>query len=406
MELIIEFYKGLDALNIIIFWGIIIVIILLLIFSCILITKNKKIKKIVEIKINQYEELPIKKEELVKEEIQQSETPEEPTRLTTLEEPIKAQTIEDKKSSQTIEIEKEFVAEEHVIGYNKELSKTKDNKINNNYKEDANRVMDIKPAIELPTAPYQRNVLREMSLSQTSPIGINRQENKVGKKESLAKDLEDSLNIEEKESNLSGPEKRKIESNENTKYLETEIKKELSNIVDDSPRKTEIMTDVKPETSSKGKENNEQKTKDWEIPKIVSEPKYIPNSAETSANELLNNQPRIHENNKEKNSSAMYLEEVSRKLSEAEIPDEIERTNYELKQEEDAIISYKELMEKKDSIQTIDEEDAVISIEELMQRSNQKTQEQVEEEHKLYNLTEEEENDNFIKELKQFRSDL
>ena len=109
---------------------------------------------------------------------------------------------------------------------------------------------------------------------------------------------------------------------------------------------------------------------------------------------------------KNTNSNNMYLEEVSRKLAEAEIPDEIERTNYELKQEEDAIISFKELMEKKDSIQTIDEEDAVISIEELMNRNNQKTEAQLEEERKLYNLTEEEENDNFIKELKQFRNDL
>ena len=51
MKFIIDFYKNLDPLNLIIFWGIIIVIILLLIFSFILINKNKKLKKIVENKI-------------------------------------------------------------------------------------------------------------------------------------------------------------------------------------------------------------------------------------------------------------------------------------------------------------------------------------------------------------------
>ena len=68
-------------------------------------------------------------------------------------------------------------------------------------------------------------------------------------------------------------------------------------------------------------------------------------------------------------------------------------------------ISYKELMEKKDSIQTIDEEEAIISIEELMNRNNKKQIEE-QESSKLYNLTESEKNDDFIKELKQFRNDL
>ena len=62
-------------------------------------------------------------------------------------------------------------------------------------------------------------------------------------------------------------------------------------------------------------------------------------------------------------------------------------------------------MEKKDSIQTIDEEEAIISIEELMNRTNS-TKEEIKEDSKLYNISEEEANDDFIKELKQFRSDL
>ena len=93
-----------------------------------------------------------------------------------------------------------------------------------------------------------------------------------------------------------------------------------------------------------------------------------------------------------------YLNEVSKKLSEAKEIDGIERTEYEIKQEEDAIISYEELMQKKDSIQMIDEEDAVISIGELYEKNKQKE--------KLYNITKEEENDKFISELKHFRGDL
>ena len=46
----------------------------------------------------------------------------------------------------------------------------------------------------------------------------------------------------------------------------------------------------------------------------------------------------------------------------------------------------------------IDEEEAVISIEELMQKKDKKD--------KIYNITEEEENDKFISELKNFRGDL
>ena len=55
-------------------------------------------------------------------------------------------------------------------------------------------------------------------------------------------------------------------------------------------------------------------------------------------------------------------------------------------------------MQKKDSIKTIDEEDAIISIEELRKRKQ--------EEDKLYNITKDEEDDEFINELKHFRSDL
>jgi len=93
-----------------------------------------------------------------------------------------------------------------------------------------------------------------------------------------------------------------------------------------------------------------------------------------------------------------YLDELSKKLASQEASNDITRTPYEIKQEEDAIISYQELLQKKDSIKTVDEEDAVISIDELLAKK--------EAEERIYNITKDEENDEFIKELKDFRSDL
>ena len=136
--------------------------------------------------------------------------------------------------------------------------------------------------------------------------------------------------------------------------------------------------------------------------------KYSPNDIDPQVKELLNSVSIPINPTTQKSSSEKYLEEVSRKLAVAETTDEVERTDYELEQEENAIISYKELMSKKDSIQTIDEEEAVISIEELMNRNKPKEdlKTKAAETTKLYKLTEEEENDDFIKELKQFRNDL
>ena len=55
-------------------------------------------------------------------------------------------------------------------------------------------------------------------------------------------------------------------------------------------------------------------------------------------------------------------------------------------------------MKKKDTLKIEDEEDAIISIEELKRRKQ--------EEERIYNITKEEEDNKFINELKDFRSDL
>ena len=442
MEFIIDFYESLDTLNLIIFWGIIIVIILLLIFAFILMNKNKKLKSLVEKNNKKEEELPIKKEGLQKEKdetiefienLETEEIVEDSIALPQIPEMQKEQRQELETISKPIETEKRFVAEEHVMEYNKELFSLSNNKKNNEQPEEKNKY-DIKnkSEIEMPTGPYQRNVLREMSLGQTSPIGITTRVNKEEKKIEMAKDLEESLNKEQNEifTTKTPSIKNKKEKFEKEykkepirnkmEEVNIQIKKELSSIENPSPRKTEIKIEStsinKPNNEEIKKENiintrtnyeeisKEKEVKQEEIKPIIEKTTDM-TSGELSAKELLDRQPIILEEKTRKTSSEKYLEEVSRKLAEAEIPDEIERTDYELEQEENAIISYKELMEKKDSIQTIDEEEAIISIEELMNRNNQKNEE-IKDDIKLYKLTEEEENDDFINELKQFRNDL
>ena len=249
-----------------------------------------------------------------------------------------------------------------------------------------------------------------MALSQTSPIGITKPKEKNIER---AKELQQSL-IDNEE---------KIEKSS----IAEEIKKELSKITTEETRKTEIVDKNKIENNNRNNinrnrsdynfQNIEKKYeelpkkiykfddindtfKEKNIEKHIKEDKLITSPAKELFDSIQ--EPLIKKQNK--SSSEIYLEEVSKKLSEAEIIDEIDRTEYELEQEENAIISYKELMEKKDSIQTIDEEEAIISIEELMNRNTK--QQEIKEQSKLYNITDEEETDEFINQLKQFRSDL
>lgn len=350
MDLIVDFYNSLDVLNLIIFWGIIVVIILLIIFSSIVINKNKVKSKHVITNIedgSDEEDLPIKLS--ISEKINDDDND-----MVVSEN--KNDVIEKK-----IDENSNFVAEELVINYNNNLVEKRI--------EDGNNLRDI----EIPSKPYQRNVLREMSLSQTSPIGITKPVEK--KNVELAKDLNDSL------------------SNEKNLSIDMEIKKDMKKIDNLEIRKTDVC---KVDESNKVIKKNDVKFNN--LRDDTSEKKYY-----SQVSEILLNIPVVDVNMK-KSSSEKYLEEVSKKLSEANVNEDIERTDYELEQEENAIISYKELMLKKDSIRTVDEEDAVISIEELMNRK--KNNDDITADSKLYNITEEEENDEFLKELKQFRNDL
>ena len=346
MNFIVEFYKGLDTVNLIIFWGVIIVVLLLLIFAIIIANKNKRLEKIIEengIDIDNYdddlaikketnikitkqeniEETPVYKEQITNKQVINNnikledegtekeftpliikEEPKETAEIPTIEIPV----IEEKQ-------ETKFVAEEHVMEYDNNKFQLP------NIEKQATIDVPEKEKIDTKT-PYERNVLKEMSSNQTSPIGIAIRH--TGSEKEIAK------------------------------------ARELHNVL------------------------NESATKSNQVKNYTND-------------EYLINQKRYANTYKEPVRRGDYLEELSKKLSNATNND-VSRTEYELKQEEDAIISYQELIEKKDSIKTIDEEEAVISIDELVAKKK--------EQEKLYNLTKEEENDDFIKELKHFRSDL
>ena len=345
MKYVIDFYKELDTINLILFWGIVFVTLLLLIFSTIIVRKNRKLKKIIISKEQELEdsrnELAIKTEHI---NFIQNNIEESKKEIPITKDNYQNKTInitQEKNDNEDIPLikqnnyqininespkEKEFKAEELVIDYNKQTPILE--KIEK--KEEINKE-EIKKNITIPTGPYQKNVLRDMSLNQTSPIGIVKRENNYIQELNKAKELNESLkNIEVKNDNY-----------------ENNYEKEMNH---------------SKEMISKIYDNNQQ----------------------TDSVDTKNN------NN--------YLNEVSKKLSEATEIDGIKRTEYEIKQEEEAIISYDELMQKKDQIKIVDEEDAVISIDELYKRNNQKE--------RLYNITKEEEDNKFISELKDFRSDL
>lgn len=394
MNFIIDFYKELDTLNMIIFWGVIIVIILLLIFSILLINKNKKLKMIImkeEQEKPQEEFIPIIKEEKMPEQISESSTTNPTSKL-----PTEQNFFTPQESLQVIKEEENFIAEEHVMEYNKELfSLSNIKKANEKEPEPALYSESLKKSLSennsykvennFPNAPYQKNVLREMSLGQTSPIGIVKPKKKEIIEENKANELASSLKEEESTINDKTPDlpvnnPSIFSSTNHTPVQNNNFQSKEILPHRDIPQKEKISQEETPK-------NNKTSFKIEETPKLNN-------------NNLINKEPSLEKSiSKEKENREEYFKHLSQKMAEnVKEDDGIDRTAYELQQEENAIISYEELMQKKDTIQIVDEEDAVISIEELIARKKQ--------EEKLYHLTEDEGNDTFINELKHFRSDL
>lgn len=137
-----------------------------------------------------------------------------------------------------------------------------------------------------------------------------------------------------------------------TYYQEEDISN-ISNIEEvNSQNNNEIFQEEK--TESDGKEIYQKNVLD-DIVKQTSPVSITPSSSDP-------------ENKKEN-----YLESVSKSLEEHKETEPIELTNYEQQQEDDAIISYQELLGSQD---------------------------------KMYNITDEEEDSPFIEELKSFRKSL
>lgn len=137
-----------------------------------------------------------------------------------------------------------------------------------------------------------------------------------------------------------------------TYYQEEDISN-ISNIEEvNSQNNNEIFQEEK--TDSDGKEIYQKNVLD-DIVKQTSPVSITPSSSDP-------------ENKKEN-----YLESVSKSLEEHQETEPIELTNYEQQQEDDAIISYQELLGSQD---------------------------------KMYNITDEEEDSPFIEELKSFRKSL
>lgn len=418
MDFIINFYKELDTLNIIIFWGIITVIILLLIFSVLLINKNKKLKMLIakeKINIIKDETLPIINQEQNKEITTNKKMISNPKEFLS---PSKQNTSAKEPMIQTkIKEEEHFVAEEHVMEYTKELFSLSNINIKkvdkevlnkNTHNENLSKAENNEPnqLNKTPNMPYQKNVLREMSLGQTSPIGIIKPQHKKNLEETKAQELVSSLSAEESikdDQNPKVPSKTLVNTTIEPSQLQKNYQREISNFKNESDinKENNIKTYPFEETLSKRSTENHQE-------KINYNNNLFPNNKPTTFSTTLTHeeqatnerykQPTLKEKTNIENRDE-YFNHLSKKIQENSTNENsIDRTAYELQQEEDAIISYEELMQKKDTIQIVDEEDAIISIEELIARKQQ--------EEKLYHLTEEEGNETFIDELKQFRSDL
>lgn len=112
-------------------------------------------------------------------------------------------------------------------------------------------------------------------------------------------------------------------------------------------KKEEKITNEIPKTNSHGNTNE---------PKNFNINDFVNNKNDTSKQEVPNND---------------YLKELSNKLNEEIKPQTIELTDYEKKQEEQAIISYKELLKVKTNEEIeIEKEDTLNFIEELKSLRN------------------------------------
>lgn len=96
----------------------------------------------------------------------------------------------------------------------------------------------------------------------------------------------------------------------------------------------------------------------------------IDNNVEEKTNEKIKRE-EVKITNSKKNNNIEYLQGISNKMADELKPQTIELTDYEKIQEENAVISYKELLSVKDKIMMLDDEDETVNfIEELKNLRN------------------------------------
>lgn len=178
---------------------------------------------------------------------------------------------------------------------------------------------------------------------------------------------ENIMMIKEENSQPKPPEvvEEDILRDENTLLEELEIEKEEDI--------TEILEDL-PEIEQTGPYS---KNVLRELSRGQTSPVNIGNSTVDIPRTKVTNYTKKEELKKEENTNEIdnktFIEEISKRMEDELKPQTIELTDYEKKQEEEAIISYQELLKAKD---------------------------------RVYKITDDEEIDSFIDELKEFRTNL
>lgn len=210
-------------------------------------------------------------------------------------------------------------------------------------------------------------------------------ETKVSKQKNIDSVSINKISIPEKKNNNNQSKKielikkQQIKENVNTisnQPKEKEIKQEINidnqlkekklyqkNVLHDKPNITSSVTLTKIEDDFDL--NEFIKTNELKIEKN--------NQKEENIKEILDSIDKkdIKITNSKKNNNVDYLQEISNKMADELKPQTIELTDYEKLQEENAIISYKELITLKDKIMMLDDEDETINfIEELKNLRN------------------------------------
>ena len=176
-------------------------------------------------------------------------------------------------------------------------------------------------------------------------------------------------------------EKLNINDNERLNIKEPIQKEDIKN---NNHKESSLVNDVSKEITNI-KDKKENFYQEEKIPKEEFKYQKLPTSIAENYNnlnnqsintgfnlsELINKNNSTNLNKLETLTEYNYLEELSNRLNEELKPQTIELTEYEKKQEEQAVISYKELLKFKDNNQLIDEKQETINfIEELKSLRN------------------------------------